>query len=131
MDRVVPEVVSLRATPESVAIARRHFAAATARREVPTRVRDAGALAVSELVTNAIVHGQEPITLRVTTLDRMVHVAVSDGDPRPPRPGRRDAHLRAEHGRGLAIVASLSEQWGCEPAVQRPGKTVWCNLTYG
>jgi anti-sigma regulatory factor (Ser/Thr protein kinase) len=130
VDRVVAQEVTLRATPASVALARHHFATVAGGSNMPVSVRDAGELAVSELVTNAIVHGADPITLRVTAFDRMVRVAVSDGDPQPPRPGRRDAQLRAEHGRGLAIVASVCDRWGCDPAVLGPGKTVWCDLSY-
>ena len=103
---------------------------------LPADVRDAGVLAVSELVTNAVLHGRDPITLRVTTLPRTVRVAVTDGSNRPPaaRPAAADAadrHAtggRGNHGAGLTIVERVAEQWGCAPAVQAPGKTVWCNL---
>jgi len=119
--------LSLLADATSVARARRYFSRVVTASGVPSSVRAAGTLAVSELVTNAVVHGKEPITLRITTLPRVVRVAVSDGSDHPPEPRSR-RRGGAEHGRGLRIVADLAEQWGCEPRVQAPGKTVWCNL---
>jgi len=135
MERVIPHELALAASPESVADARRYFASVASDVDLPQRVREFGALVVSELVTNAVLHGREPITLRVTTMPRTVRVAVSDGGVRPPvrrrripgRPLSVDAGS-ADHGRGLAIVEGLSQKWGCEPAVQTPGKTVWCDL---
>ena len=135
MDRIAPHEIPLAAEPASVAAARRYFTTIAADAHLPAEVRDAGVLAVSELVTNAVLHGGEPITLRVTTLPRTVRVAVSDGSNRPPRlrhaPARPPTTGRRsdQHGRGLAIVEGVAEQWGCAPAVQSPGKTVWCNLT--
>ena len=135
MERIAPHELPLAAEPASVAAARRYLVAIADDVGLPGDVRDAGVLAVSELVTNAVLHGRDPITLRVTTLPRTVRVAVTDGSNRPPRPRPRtrtwssgsDQRSR-DHGRGLAIIESLTEQWGCAPAVQAPGKTVWCSL---
>lgn len=138
MDRVAPHEIALPADSTSVAVARRYFMSIAADAELPTEVRDAGVLAVSELVTNAVVHGRDPISLRVTPLARNVRVAVTDGSNRPPKPRPRSRERpiasdrgSGDHGRGLAIVESLCDQWGCAPAVQTPGKTVWCNLVVG
>jgi len=137
MDRIAPHEIPLPAEPASVAAARRYFSNIAADAQLPADVRDAGVLAVSELVTNAVLHGGDPITLRVTTLPRTVRVAVSDGSSWPPEPRRRSWWQRPStgrsehHGRGLAIVERVTDQWGCAPAVQSPGKTVWCNLTVG
>lgn len=135
MDRIAPHEIPLPAEPASVGAARRYFAAVAADAQLPADVRDAGELAVSELVTNAVLHGGDPITLRVTTLPRTVRVAVSDGNSRPPELRRRSWRRRPtsdrrseDHGRGLAIVARVADQWGCAPAVHARGKTVWCNL---
>jgi len=135
MERIAPYELPLPAEPASVATARRYFVAIADDAGLPADVREAGALAVSELVTNAVLHGHDPITLRVTTLPRTVRVAVTDGSNRPPRPRPRsrtwssghDQRSR-DHGRGLSIIESLTDQWGCAPAVQMPGKTVWCSL---
>jgi hypothetical protein len=68
-------------------------------------------------------------------MPRTLRVAVTDGSTRPPVRRRRVPGRplsvdpgSADHGRGLAIVEGLAQQWGCEPAVQVPGKTVWCDL---
>ena len=136
MDRIAPHEIPLPADPASVGEARRYFTAVADAADLPAEVRDAGILAVSELVTNAVVHGRDPITLRVTTLPRCVRVAVTDGSNRPPRLQPRSRGRPAStdrwsgnHGRGLTIVERVAEQWGYAPAVQAPGKTVWCNLS--
>jgi anti-sigma regulatory factor (Ser/Thr protein kinase) len=137
MDRIAPHEILLAAEPASVAVARRYFTSVAADAGLPDAVRDAGVLAVSELVTNAVVHGCDPITLRVTPLARTLRVAVTDGSNREPLPRPRSRQPigtergSGDHGRGLAIVDSVCAQWGCAPAVQAPGKTVWCNLTVG
>ena len=136
MDRVAPFELPLPATPASVGLARRYFASVTADAGVPEEIRVAGALAVSELVTNAVLHGGEPITLRVTAMPRTVRVAVSDGSNRPPTPRSRTRPLRrdrrsGDHGRGLTIVETVTDRWGCAPGLQAPGKTVWCDLSVG
>jgi anti-sigma regulatory factor (Ser/Thr protein kinase) len=136
IDRVAPHALPLPAAPTNVGVARRYFTSVTAAAGIPEEVRRAGALADSELVTNAVLHGGEPITLRVTPLSRAVRVAVSDGSssmptPRPsdrPRPLGRDRRS-GDHGRGLAIVETVADRWGCSPAVQSSGTTVWCDLS--
>ena len=68
---------------------------------------------VGELITNAILHSQSPIELRLSrTTDRIV-VAVHDGTNVVPRMQR--TNLYAEHGRGLQLVASLTDRWGVRP----------------
>jgi anti-sigma regulatory factor (Ser/Thr protein kinase) len=136
MDRVTPYELPLRACADSVGVARRYFASIARERALPAALRDAGSLIVSELVTNAVVHGSDPITLRVTPMPRTLRLAVSDGCDRPPTPRLRSSEHpiaadpeSADHGRGLAIVDGLADQWGCEPSVQTPGKTIWCHLS--
>ncbi|MEV6054687.1 SpoIIE family protein phosphatase [Streptomyces sp. NPDC052107] len=75
---------------------------------------------VSELVSNAICHGNGPIRLRLIQ-HQVLTCEVSDtntGQPRPRRPGTLD-----EHGRGLYLVARLSRRWGSRSAAD--GKVVW------
>jgi anti-sigma regulatory factor (Ser/Thr protein kinase) len=133
MDRVAPHELPLPARADSVSVARRYFAGIAHDRSLPRPIREAGSLVVSELVTNAVLHGRDPITLRVTALPSTLRVAVSDGSDRLPatRGHRSRPTGAAEHGRGLAIVARVADQWGCEPSVQTPGKTVWCVLSIG
>ena len=77
-------------------------------------------LVVSELVTNAIRYGTGPIRLRLIK-DRTLTCEVSDGSSTSPH--LRRARLSDEGGRGLLLVAQLTERWGTRytPA----GKTIW------
>ncbi|NYO26435.1 ATP-binding protein, partial [Salmonella enterica] len=82
--------------------------------------RDA-VLLVSELVSNAILHGRPPIELRLRRAARDLLVEVDDGAtvlPRKLRPTPDD-----EHGRGLVIASLLADRWGTRPL--RDGKSVW------
>ena len=84
-------------------------------------------LVVSELVTNAVVHGAEPIGSRWCARAERVRVEVTDGaagasphgNPRPP--------ANAETGRGLSVVTRLAVAWGWR-ASPGSGKTVWAEL---
>ncbi|GAB2575874.1 SpoIIE family protein phosphatase [Streptomyces capparidis] len=77
-------------------------------------------LVVSELVTNAIRYGGEPIRLRLIR-DRSLICEVSDGSSTAPH--LRRAHTFDEGGRGLLLVAQLTQGWGTR---QTPtGKTIW------
>lgn len=77
-------------------------------------------LVVSELVTNAIRYGAEPIRLRLIR-DRTLICEVSDGSSTAPH--LRRAHAFDEGGRGLLPVAQLTESWGTRQTAT--GKTIW------
>ena len=77
-------------------------------------------LLVSELVTNAIRHAQSPIQLRMI-LDGGLCCEVSDGSSSAPHLRRADRY--DEGGRGLLLVAQLTEAWGSRHT--RTGKTIW------
>ena len=77
-------------------------------------------LIVSELVTNAIRYGDAPIQLRLIR-DSTLICEVSDGSGTAPH--MRRARVFDEGGRGLLLVAQVSERWGSR---QTPtGKTIW------
>ncbi|MFF3767475.1 SpoIIE family protein phosphatase [Streptomyces sp. NPDC001922] len=78
-------------------------------------------LVVSELVTNAIRYAQEPIQLRLLR-DRTLICEVSDTSSTAPH--MRRARLSDEGGRGLLLVAQLTQRWGTRHS--REGKTIWC-----
>ena len=77
-------------------------------------------LVVSELVTNAIRYGAEPIQLRLIH-DRTLICEVSDGNPTSPH--LRRARILDEGGRGLLLVAQLTTSWGTRHTPT--GKTIW------
>ncbi|MCX4702690.1 SpoIIE family protein phosphatase [Streptomyces sp. NBC_01352] len=77
-------------------------------------------LVVSELVTNAIRYGEEPIRLRLIR-DRALICEVTDGGNTSPH--LRRARTFDEGGRGLLLVAQLTDHWGTRHTTR--GKTVW------
>ncbi|MFJ6544461.1 ATP-binding protein [Streptomyces sp. NPDC091385] len=86
-------------------------------------------LIVSELVTNAVLHGRtspgRQVEVTIAHHAGRVRVEVRDtGDGMPLR--RSGATPLATSGRGLEIVDSLSEAWGVTEQVV--GKTVWAVL---
>ncbi|CAM5629149.1 hypothetical protein SRIMM317S_04356 [Streptomyces rimosus subsp. rimosus] len=75
-------------------------------------------LVVSELVTNAYRYGGTPITLRLIR-DRTLICEVSD--PNSTAPHLRRALSTDEGGRGLLLVAQLTDRWGARHT--REGET--------
>lgn len=144
-----PAVVctSLPGNPTAPAAARRFVRAALAdwvELSVPAaagvtdRLADDAVLLVSELVTNAVVHAGTTVDL-VCRLDEAglgencdtLVIEVSDhhparavrSEPAPQQPGM------PEYGRGLQLVATLSDSWGI---TYRTGtKAVWARLPVG
>ncbi|PRY13012.1 anti-sigma regulatory factor (Ser/Thr protein kinase) [Kineococcus rhizosphaerae] len=87
---------------------------------------EAAELAVSELVTNAVLHARTAFTVSVhATADGGVRVEVTDSSPVPLQP--RSFAATSTTGRGLRLVASVCARWGVRdlPAGSGPGKTVW------
>src|SRR3954453_7565637 len=86
------------------------------------------ALALSEVVTNAILHGRPPVTVRLRGTRNHPRVEVRDASPDPPAPSHTEMEQEyqleiATFGRGLSIVASSSLAWGAERDGE--GKMVW------
>jgi anti-sigma regulatory factor (Ser/Thr protein kinase) len=79
-------------------------------------------LVVSELVTNAIRYGGSPIQLRLIRDTTMLICEVSDGSSTAPH--LRRARVFDEGGRGLLLVAQLTQRWGTRQT--SAGKTIWC-----
>jgi anti-sigma regulatory factor (Ser/Thr protein kinase) len=89
-------------------------------------------LCVSELATNALLHGVPPgrgfrLVIR-RDFGSLLRVEVHDsGDGSPhiaDQPGRgRD---QEESGRGLLLVDALADKWDVGP--RNPGKIVWCEF---
>ena len=106
--------------PASVARIRR-FAVETSKTTAPAVDVDTVALLVSEVATNALVHGRGRVRVRVHPTARGLRVEVHDGNP--ALPARRQATPMDEGGRGIALVEALSSGWGAESTDD--GKNVW------
>ncbi|MFC9801882.1 ATP-binding protein [Streptomyces bacillaris] len=88
---------------------------------------DQAALGVTELLTNVHRHAQPDKSCTVDIellLDRLT-VSVHDHDPRVPTVKEADSF--ATSGRGLALIAAVSESWGVRPS-GAAGKVVWFTL---
>jgi anti-sigma regulatory factor (Ser/Thr protein kinase) len=72
----------------------------------PDAVTDDAVTVVTELVTNALLHGGPPVRLRVTAGPDGVRLEVADGGAEVPVVPRRSSV--AMTGRGLALVDALS-----------------------
>jgi len=88
---------------------------------------DNAELALSEVVTNAILHGRPPMTVRLRGTVDHPRVEVRDRSTDPPTLPDINHDAGADdlttYGRGLSIVARASEAWGAEREVD--GKLVW------
>ncbi|MFF7970251.1 SpoIIE family protein phosphatase [Streptomyces sp. NPDC007905] len=85
-------------------------------------------LVLSELITNAIRYGAEPIAVRLLRTDPIsspaagtLIIEVSDGSSTSPR--LRRAKVTDEGGRGLFLVARFTERWGTR--YTPTGKVIW------
>jgi anti-sigma regulatory factor (Ser/Thr protein kinase) len=82
-------------------------------------------LLVTELVSNGVRHAETQLELVISLDGECLRIAVSDGNPRPPV-----ARVRQEltaGGWGLALVESLSTEWGTDLGGE-DGKTVWFEI---
>jgi anti-sigma regulatory factor (Ser/Thr protein kinase) len=116
--------IQLPATESSVRVARKFAAGVLAEWAIGGEPAENAVLIVSELLTNAIVHGDPPIELRLHLTADELTIDVDDGSsvmPRKLRPAPEDPH-----GRGVAIVAQLSRRWAARPHGR--GKTVRCTI---
>jgi diguanylate cyclase (GGDEF)-like protein len=116
----------LAAQPAAAGEARR----ATLQLRLPQRIRETLELLVSELVTNSVRHAGLPedasLKLDMTHDTGRVRLAVRDGGPGFDPAQLRDTGPLACGGRGLAIVAALSDAWAVE--CDADGCTVWCEV---
>ncbi|MFI9820594.1 ATP-binding protein [Streptomyces sp. NPDC052013] len=88
---------------------------------------DRASLGVTELLSNVHRHAQpdKTCTVEMELLLERLKVSVRDHDPRLPV--LEDAGPLATCGRGLAMVAAMSESWGALPDGES-GKVVWFTL---
>ena len=90
---------------------------------MPEPQLDDALLVVSELVANVVRHAHTVSTLELELAadGSRLRVALADGSSTAPR--LRHAHASSEDGRGMGILAALSDRWGVELHVG--GKRVW------
>ncbi|MFI2373541.1 ATP-binding protein [Streptomyces sp. NPDC018964] len=90
-------------------------------------------LLIAELTANAARHGRvrgrnARLALALTSATLRIEVADARGD-RLPVTAAPDVDAGDESGRGLLLVATLADAWGCEP-YQPGGKTVWAECVW-
>ncbi len=112
--------LSLRPVPASAGLARR-FVGRTLAAWGRDDVSDDVTLLVSELVTNAMLHARSDIALVITARRGVLRVEVQDASSHAPAP--RVASADALTGRGMALVETLSAEWGVRRV--SGGKGVW------
>ena len=88
---------------------------------------DAAQVAVSEIVTNALVHAGTPMRFRVLLGSPGLRVELGDGSPHLPH--RRDYSEVASTGRGLHVVGEVVDSWGAYAS--GGGKVVWFEIAEG
>jgi anti-sigma regulatory factor (Ser/Thr protein kinase) len=116
LDGLPPVAASVRAA--------RRFVADALREAGQEPLLDDAVLAVSEVVTNAVIHAGTPMDLAVRAGRDGVRVEVADSNRRRPR-FRDDAGLPTT-GRGLRLLDALAADWGTEARPE--GKAVWFRL---
>ncbi|PZS31824.1 MAG: hypothetical protein DLM61_07840 [Pseudonocardiales bacterium] len=92
---------------------------------VPPTIREIAELLSSELVSNAVEHAHSSSRLTVTGTGSALRVSVRDYS-RTVIPRPRPIDVGAFRGRGLHLVAALSQSWGVHQHAD--GKTIWVNL---
>ena len=83
-------------------------------------------LAITELVTNAVLHAKPPMSMRVAGTFDHPRFEVADGSRVVPTVNPRmtdEDELLATFGRGLGLVAMCALSWGVD--VHDDGKIVW------
>ena len=107
---------------------------------VPMPLRRTVMLLTSEVLTNAVDHGQAPFTATVEVDLKRLRVGVRDSST--VQPELRDPTVTEFGGRGVQFLERLASRWGVDrhgepPTTQRPGcartnrrtgKTVWFEL---
>lgn len=138
------QVLTLTAGPLSVQEARR-WAVRTCTAIGRDDLAECAEVGVSELVTNALLHGEPPTRLQLRGTTEHPRIEVSDGSVVPPQPGSRAGGIDLDafdldafdsgaaddiditelggFGRGLDIVSRASIAWGA--VIEEDGKTVW------
>lgn len=83
-----------------------------------------------ELVTNALDHGDGPQLIRLTRCGRpcVVAVEVEDSNTEPLTRGVSRFGEAGHRGRGLVMIANVSQDWGVRRDESGARKTVWAEV---
>jgi anti-sigma regulatory factor (Ser/Thr protein kinase) len=127
IDRPRSIELALAPEPDSVARARGFLTEAFRRWSVPEETEMVARLALSELVTNAVVHASTELVIRVRPDDDGIWVGVSDQNR--DLPVLQEPGTDRVGGRGLSIVAAVARRWGVDRRFSRRGKTVWFTVS--
>jgi len=89
---------------------------------------DSAALGVTELLANVHRHtgADKHCIVEIVYLRDRLTVSVRDHDPRLP--SVRTAGSTATNGRGMALIAAVSDSWGMRAQDDGSGKVVWFTL---
>jgi hypothetical protein len=88
---------------------------------------DSAEVLASEVVTNALVHGDSDVDVCLRKYPDHLRVEVRDSDSHPAMlVDLGPDEDKAEGGRGLVIVSALASSWGNSPSGR--GKTVWFEM---
>lgn len=117
----VPTIV-LEPTEEAPRLARRFLAERF--REWGIADDYVGRLVVCELVTNALLHGEGPIIVRLFLDEGDERPVIEVWDGGEGRPVARPEDHAATGGRGLALMSCLVHTWDVRP-LNEGGKIVW------
>lgn len=121
------ESFELPARAASAAEARAHVRRLLGRWRLCDDVCGAAQVVISELVTNAVLHaGGGRIVCRLAPRASGVRLEVRDQGGSYGVPIRTVAGPEDECGRGLGLVAALSDAWGTEPS--GAGFAVWATI---
>ncbi|WP_425608738.1 ATP-binding protein [Streptomyces albipurpureus] len=91
---------------------------------------DAVSLCLSELVTNAFLHGEGNVGVRMWCTNTQIHIEVSSSTGRQQMPlCPREVDLLDESGRGLMLVDAYADSWGVveDGSLNR----TWCVFALG
>lgn len=126
METRAPAVAELRLAERNTSAAlARHFTRSTLaswQRSCLGENVDDIVLVVSELVTNALLHGHGTPVVRLLDGGDQIRVEVCDDSPLLPVSHR----VTPTSGLGLRVVEQLSSAWGASRRGR--GKVVWCEL---
>ena len=110
--------------PSASGVARRFLLETASAWGLPPDLTEVAQLVVSELVSNAVEHAETTSTVGLELTDGRLKISVRDGST--IRPVSRPLDMVSFRGRGLPLIAQVSEDWGI---VDHPdGKTVWAVL---